>query len=361
MSLAHTGLCTFEATSGIATMRAGRSGDAFWRRKWCERVRSTGIRFASLAGAPCFLLTVRFYFLIQVSLDSRAQSLCIELLCAVTLSEFTGALMSRCTLCVFVGVAAIAVLFIICRCVDSSYSQNEWKWIAFRNPSQTLRQIDTEHSPACNTSDAKLDLQRQIWCESVMGPGVPWCYVPPNGTGLNVHKDWPNQVTYFKDILDTLVNPATCLNTSFANNTAVWLNNFQSNLTLGGTLLQTWASPQGQPNYYEMPRPPGVRIETPWTLGMKCWAFNYLDQTWNPDPLVQRLSHHGLLIPVFVSAYEAAIPLTFTLCREVMANCFVNASYDPSRNGTCPLKIDDFRGGWDWQNLQHGSPLHYPF
>ena len=27
------------------------------------------------------------------------------------------------------------------------------------------------------------------------------------------------------------------------------------------------------------------------------------------------------------------------LCDNVMANCFQNASYDPSRNGTCPWKV----------------------
>jgi hypothetical protein len=144
--------------------------------------------------------------------------------------------------------------------------------------------------------------------------------------------------------------------------TAVWLDEYQSNVSLSNTLLQTWASPMGQPNYYEMPRPPGARIESPWTLGMKCWAFNYLAQEWDPGPLVARLAAVNLSIPHFVAAYEAAIPLTFDMCREVMANCFVNASYDPAaRNGTCPASIEEFHAGWDYQNALHGALLHYPF
>lgn len=237
-----------------------------------------------------------------------------------------------------------------------SHSESYWK-----TARPHARQQQRRRGLDCNASDATLNLLRETWCESVMGPGCPWCYVPPNGTGHKVHQDWPNQVTYFKDILYFLAGDDSCLTTPFAADTARWIDTIQSNLTLGGTLLQTWASPQGQPNYYEMPRPPNTRIESPWTLGMKCWAFNYLDQKWRPDALLPRLASANLSIPTFVAAYEQAIPLTFDLCRKVMANCFVNASYDPARNGTCPSSIADFKAGWEWQNLQHGEVLHYPF
>ena len=34
-----------------------------------------------------------------------------------------------------------------------------------------------------------------------------------------------------------------------------------------------------------------------------------------------------------------------------MANCFVNASYDPAlRNGTCPGAVDEFYVGFSWEN-----------
>ena len=49
--------------------------------------------------------------------------------------------------------------------------------------------------------------------------------------------------------------------------------------------------------------------------------------------------------------YDDAIPLTMGLCEKVMANCFVNASYDPvARNGTCPGQIDEFFVGYQWEN-----------
>jgi hypothetical protein len=111
-----------------------------------------------------------------------------------------------------------------------------------------------------------------------------------------------------------------------------------------------------------MPRLPGTRIESPDTLGRKCWAFAYLRQEWNPLELTKSLSHAGLNMSAFITAYEASIPLTMGLCEKVMANCFVNASYDPSRNGTCPSKIHDFHYlGFDRENLKRKDIVKYPF
>ena len=51
-----------------------------------------------------------------------------------------------------------------------------------------------------------------------------------------------------------------------------------------------------------------------------------------------------------------------TLCREVMNNCFVNASYDPSRKGSCEKKILDFRFlGFERENLKRAFAISYPF
>jgi len=94
---------------------------------------------------------------------------------------------------------------------------------------------------------------------------------------------------------------------------------------------------------------------------MKCWAFAYLMLTWEPAALVGHLQQANLSISTFVTNHEQALPYSRTLCEEVMANCFVNASYDPARNGTCPLSIIDFKAGFDWQNLLHGDILRYPF
>lgn len=215
----------------------------------------------------------------------------------------------------------------------------------------------------CAASDAALLLKRETWCASIVGWNCPYCPSPQNMSN-NVKKDWPSQVTYFYDILNFLMNGTSleCLNTTYGADTANWIDKIQSNVSLGGTLLQTWAAPDGQPNYYEMPRKPGERIETPWTLGMKCWAFSYLQQIWaNTNPLVARMASAGLDISFFAAQYLKAGPFSFTLCEEVMANCFVNASYDPKRNGTCPLSILEFKAGFGWQNLQHGEPIKYPY
>ena len=62
------------------------------------------------------------------------------------------------------------------------------------------------------------------------------------------------------------------------------------------------------------------------------------------------------------SKWARAVPLTLGLCERVMANCFVNQSYDPSRNGTCPTKIFEFHDlGFERENLLRGFPVDYRF
>merc|ERR1712046_42903 len=112
-----------------------------------------------------------------------------------------------------------------------------------------------------------------------------------------------------------------------------------------------------------MPRKPGDRIEAPDTLGRKCWAFAYLRQVWEPQALSSALSSVGLHMDTFIEQYNEAVPFTMNLCFEVMANCFVNASYAPAlRNGTCPWDIDKFHYlGFDRENLKRKNIVKYPF
>ncbi len=82
----------------------------------------------------------------------------------------------------------------------------------------------------------------------------------------------------------------------------------------------------------------------------------YLAQVWQQQGLRARLASAlrgaGLQMDAFFQAYDGAVPLTLGLCDQVLANCFVNASYDPGlRNGTCPDEAGRFFvgfqvGGW---------------
>lgn len=91
-------------------------------------------------------------------------------------------------------------------------------------------------------------------------------------------------------------------------------------------------------------------------------AFAYLTQKWEPNSLGRALATAGLNMSKFIAAYSAAIPYTMGLCEKVMANCFVNASYDPTRNGTCKSKIYEFHYlGFDRENLLRKNIVKYPF
>jgi len=96
--------------------------------------------------------------------------------------------------------------------------------------------------------------------------------------------------------------------------------------------------------YYDMPHKEGTRVETPATLGRKCWAFAYLAQVW-PDlkPQLQEVVGKGAgldLTPLY-DAYDYSVPLTMPLCNAQMANCFLNTTYMPEvHNGTCESSIE---------------------
>merc|ERR1712113_973989 len=91
-------------------------------------------------------------------------------------------------------------------------------------------------------------------------------------------------------------------------------------------------------------------------------AFAYLGQVWDRPVLESTLAAAGLNMANFTDKYDAAIPKTLSLCERVMANCFVNASYDPSREGSCPAKIVEFKTlGFQRENLKRGFLVKYPF
>ena len=211
----------------------------------------------------------------------------------------------------------------------------------------------------CAASDANLLSLRYTVCRSLVGPGVPWCIYPAN---VSAAEDWPNQAVYMNDVLLALAAPTTCLNTATALDTVTWVNASQADATVAGAFMNTWVVFQAQ--YYDMPRQPGDRIESPDTLGRKCWAFAYLAQTWASQAaaLADALRAAGLSAAAYVNAAAAAIPQTLELCEEVMANCFVNATYDPRRNGTCAGDIFSFRYlGFERENILRGNVVRYPF
>lgn len=64
----------------------------------------------------------------------------------------------------------------------------------------------------CAASDANLLQLYNIMCSSI--GGFPECNVTCDGCpGLG---DWPNQAIYMNNLLEALVDPSTCLNTSVA-------------------------------------------------------------------------------------------------------------------------------------------------
>ena len=204
----------------------------------------------------------------------------------------------------------------------------------------------------CGASDANLlSLQRTI-CAS---------FAEPCAAGAKADQDWPNQAVYMRQLLSALQDPATCLNTTAAAATVGWLNAQQADPGYSGGFMWTWEVFQVQ--YYDMPRLPGNRIEAPDTLGRKCWAFAYMAQ--QSAPVVKAadaaVAAAGLDMSNFTARHAEAIPMTLDLCQKVICNCFVNASYDPSRSGSCHLKVEgNFHTlGFDRENLKRKNVVDY--
>jgi hypothetical protein len=215
-------------------------------------------------------------------------------------------------------------------------------------------QLVASRIDSCQTSDATLLKLKYIVCESLAGHNSSWCGEVPNN--VSTHHDWPSQAVYVMDVLQALTTtPTACLNTTTARDVVMWLDGPMANQSIGGTFMWTYLVFQVQ--YYDMPRKPYTRIESPWTLGMKCWAFAYLRQFWEPSAIESHLATAGLNINNLAAQYNKAVPLTYNICEEVMANCFQNRTYNPTRNGTCSSNITMFHLGFDWQNVQHGSKV----
>ena len=211
---------------------------------------------------------------------------------------------------------------------------------------------------ACDESDENLRRLKERVCASLVQSKTSFCGSDFENATANT--DWPNQAVYMLDFLDALISNDTCLKTSTTRNLVRWLDETQSNVTIQGNFGWTWKVFQVQ--YYDMPRKPGTRIESPDTLGRKCWAFAYLSANANFEKLQKVLKSQNLSASKFISMGEDSILLTMNLCEKVMANCFQNSTYTPSRNGTCPLKISEFHYlGFDRENLKRDFVVRYPF
>ena len=208
----------------------------------------------------------------------------------------------------------------------------------------------------CTASDSALKHKRAYVCDSLVQSDTEWCgdiwALEPNAK-----KDWPTQVVYLQDVLDLMENTdVECTTTEYYKDTVKWLNYDVMAPEIDGNFGWTWDIFQVQ--YYDTPRLPGTRIESPDTLGRKCWAFAYLEQMWDPIKLAKiPYDMHN-----FTTIYTASVPLTMNLCDKVQANCFVNATYDASRNGSCPGDQDKFHYlGFDRENIKRKNILKYPF
>ena len=209
---------------------------------------------------------------------------------------------------------------------------------------------------SCAASDANLLYRRDVLCSSI--GGFPSCkHVKAEG-------DWPNQAIYMHDLLYAVVKSQACLNTTVAKGVVSWLEN---NTSVVNPWWNTWVVFQVQ--YFDMPRKAGARIESPATLGRKCWAFAYLNQVWTSglhDELLNAVEKSGLSLELFAKAYDEAVGFTMPLCPRVMANCFVNATFNPSRNGTCPHLLQQFYVGFEWENgnnniQERNDSVTFPF
>eukprot|EP00040_Diaphanoeca_grandis_P009219 m.48049 g.48049 ORF g.48049 m.48049 type:complete len:241 (-) comp20652_c0_seq1:116-838(-) len=209
----------------------------------------------------------------------------------------------------------------------------------------------------CSDSDKTIRLKRETVCSSLTQGNTSWC--GDSWKNVTAHEDWPNQAVYMQQLIVELTATSTpCLTTQYVHDTVRWLNESQAEPSVSGSWM--WTYLVFQPQYYEQPRKPGARIESPATLGRKCWAFAYLKQEWasTSAPFVNALATANQSVPQFVSEYNYAIPLTMMLCHKVMMSCFVNATPTPA---TCPSKILEFKAGFERENALRDFVVKYPF
>ena len=215
----------------------------------------------------------------------------------------------------------------------------------------------------CTASDRAVSAARDTVCASLVQPGnaTAWCSYP---AGVTAAEDWPNQAVYMRDALAALAAaPPGCLDSPAAAAVRGWLEASQSSAAVSGSFANTWQVFQVQ--YYDMPRLPNERIEAPDTLGRKCWAFAYLAQIASAALAAVQgaLASAGLpQLDAFAGNFSAATGGTLPLCNEVVANCFLNTTYQPSlHNGTCPEQVLLFGLGFQRENLLRGGIVAYPF
>lgn len=214
----------------------------------------------------------------------------------------------------------------------------------------------------CGASDARILAARYAACASLVQPGnsTPWCLYPANVTAA---EDWPSQAVYFDEVLAALAAaPAGCLATPAAEDTAEWLDTSQAQAGVSGSFAWTWQV--FQPDYYVTPRPPGSRLESPDTLGRKCWAFAYLAQIGAATLTAAQAALAAAgepPLPAFAANFTASVAPTLQLCDRAIANCFLNTTYDPGHNGTCPGDVLLFELGFERENLLRGGIVRFPF
>lgn len=218
-------------------------------------------------------------------------------------------------------------------------------------------------TPSCGASDAAVTAARDALCASLVSNSTPWCVYP---SGTKSAEDWPSQAVYLNAVLNTLLAaPSGCLVTPAATSVLGWLDTSQSSPDLNGSFAWTWQV--FQPQYYDMPRAPGARIEAPDTLGRKCWAYAYLAQVAARSLTALRgtLAAAGLpatLLAAFVGSFSDSVPPTMASCDAVIANCFLNTTYQPAaHNGTCPGDVVLFGLGFQRENFLRGGIVAYPF
>lgn len=125
--------------------------------------------------------------------------------------------------------------------------------------------VPAAHQSSCTTSDDNLIALQHTICAS-LACNSESC---PCGN-ITAAGDWPTQSIYMKNMLDALIDPETCLNTTTAKEIVAWMD-----VTDVNSSFWWWTWLVFQVQYYDMPRSPGDRIESPATLGRKCWAFAY--------------------------------------------------------------------------------------
>jgi hypothetical protein len=218
-------------------------------------------------------------------------------------------------------------------------------------------------APDCRASDAAVTAARDAVCASLVPASTPWCGYPD---GTRSAGDWPSQSVYMNAALAALAAaPAGCLATPAASGVLSWLDASQATAALNGSFAWTWQV--FQPQYFEMPRAAGERVEAPDTLGRKCWAYAYMTQVASRSLAALRgaLAAAGLpaaLLAAFEGSFSAAAPPAMASCDAVIANCFKNTSYQPAlHNGTCAGDVALFGLGFQRENLLRGGVVAYPF